>query len=76
VSAAAARTTPVKVRPRPVWAMTPMTMPAEAQAMATMTELTAPAWSPSISLAMVNSDRVVWRSSTVGTTEKMPISAA
>ena len=56
--------------------MTPMTMPAEAQASATMTELIAPASSPSTSFLSVNSERVVARISTTGTTETIPISAA
>ena len=72
---AAARTMPVKVRPSPVCAITPITIPALAQASATMTELIAPASSPSTSLRIVNSDRVVLRSSTTGTTDRMPMSA-
>ena len=74
ISAAAARTMLVKVRPSPVWAITPMTMPAVAQASATITELMAPASSPSMSRPMVNSFRVVLRISTTGTTDRMPIS--
>ncbi len=43
MSLATPRTKLVKVSPTPVSAMTPMTMPAEAQASATMTESIAPA---------------------------------